>query len=92
MNALFSDSIHDFLVIFIDDRLTYSDTWKVTLVTTTSWESTWKRTTLYVGKSKYNLATWKVEFLGAQAGADGIRTSEDRRKVVQHFNVFTLIM
>lgn len=83
MNSIFYDTIDDFMVVYLDDILIYSNSREDHLKHLRIVLQRLKDNSLYVEKSKYESMTDKTEFLGLQVGKKGIRVSDERKRVVQ---------
>lgn len=79
-NSIFYNVIDDFSVIYLNNILIYSN-WKeehkchLRIVL-----QRLKDSSLYVGRDKYELITTESEFLGLQAGKNGISVGDKRKK------------
>lgn len=83
MNSIFRDCIDDFIVIYLDDILIFSESREehlhhLRIVLPRLWDHQ-----LYVGKTKYELMTRETEFLGLIVGRTGVRIGDDRKKLIQ---------
>lgn len=82
MNSFFYDNIDEFLVIYLDDILIYSNTRvdhsrHLRIVLQRS-----KKDRLYTGKIKYELMITETEFLVLQLGKEEIVVEEERKRTV----------
>lgn len=87
MNSIFGDCIDDFIVIYLDDILIFSDTREDHLKHLRIVLTRLKEHQLYVGKNKYEMMKTETEFLGLIVGRDGVKIGDDRKRVVKEWPV-----
>lgn len=83
MNEIFYDHIGNFIVIYLDDILIYSDNREDHFKHLRIVLERLKENQLYVGKSKCEIMTEETEFLGLKVGKDGIKIGKERKKLVR---------
>lgn len=88
MNSIFRDCIDEFVVIYLDDILIFSDSREehldhLHLLLTTSETSRPREHKLYVGQKKCELMKEETEFLGLVVGRRGIKIREERKKLIK---------
>lgn len=87
MNGIFRDCIDDFIVIYLDDILIFSESREEHLHHLRIVLSRLRDHQLYVGKTKYELMTQETEFLGLIVGRTGVRIGDDRKKLIQEWPI-----
>lgn len=87
MNSIFRDCIDDFIVVYLDDILIFSETKDEHLKHLRIVLSRLREQELYVGNNKFELMKSGTEFLGLMAGKDGIRVGEDRKKLIKDWPI-----
>lgn len=87
MNSIFRDCIDDFVVIYLDDILVFSDTREDHLRHLRIVLTRLKDNELYVGKNKCELMRSETEFLGLIVRRNGVRVGDDRRKLIRDWPI-----
>lgn len=82
MNSIFNDIIDDFVVVYLNHLLVFSDSHENHLNHLQIVLSRLMNNELYVEKSKCEIFTLQTEFLGLQFGIDGISVGKDRKTIV----------
>lgn len=77
MNSIFRDIIDNFLVVYLDDLLIYSNSREEHIRHLCTVLQRLKDNSLYMGKSKYKLMTKGMEFLGLIVREQGIRERDE---------------
>lgn len=85
MNSIFYDFIDDFVVIYLDDILIFSNSKQEHLQHLRSVLQRLQDHELYVGTQKVDLMIQETEFLGLQLGQNGVEVGQDRRKDVENW-------
>lgn len=83
MNAIFRDCIDEFVVIYLDDILIFSDKRDEHLKHLRIVLTRLKEHELYVGQKKVELMKTETEFLGLIVGQSGVRIGNDRKSLVR---------
>lgn len=91
MNAIFRAHIDEFIVIYLDDILVFSDSKEEYLRHLRIVLSRLQENELYVGKNKYTLGKTETEFLGLIVGRDGMKIGEGRKRLIKDWPVPTSI-
>lgn len=87
LNSIFRDYIDEFLVVYLDDILIFSDT-KVDHIRHLRIVLTRLREhELYLGSNKYELLREETEFLGLIVGRNGIKMGEDRKRLIREWPI-----
>lgn len=87
MNSIFGDCIDEFMVIYIDDILIYSDSYQDHLRHLETVLQKLANNELYVGSDKFEIMTDNTEFLGLQIGGQGVSVGDDRKKIIRDWPV-----
>lgn len=85
MNSIFRDCIDDFLVIYLDDILIFSNNREDHLEHLKLVLSRLRDHQLYVGNDKFELMTTETEFLGLTIGIGGVKIGEERKKLIREW-------
>lgn len=85
MNLIFGDTIDDFLVVYLDELLVYSDSHGKHVNRLEVLLSNLASNDLYVRKSKCEIMTTQTEFIGLHPGTEGIYIEEKRNRVVKEW-------
>lgn len=91
MISNFRDCIDDFVVIYMDDILVFSENREDHLKHLRMVLSRLRDHELYVGNKKCELMRSETEFLGLIVGRDGIRIGDDRKKLIKDWHRPTTI-
>lgn len=83
MNSIFRDCIDDFVAVFLDDILIFSNVKEEHLRHLRIVLSSVQENDLYVWKSKYELLTKETEFIGLMIGSTGVKIREERKKLIK---------
>lgn len=88
MNSiLFRDCIDEFIVVYLDDILIFSESREDHIKHLRITLSRLKDHQLYVGRTKYELMTEETEFLGLIVGREGVRIGDDRKRLVKEWHI-----
>lgn len=87
MNSIFRDCIDDFVVVYLDDILIFSESREEHLNHLRIVLSRLRDHELYVGEKKFELMKTETEFLGLIVGRDGIKIGEERKRLIQEWPV-----
>lgn len=87
MNSIFRDCIDDFIVVYMDDILIFSESRDDHLKHLRIVLSRLRDHQLYVGRQKYELMTEETEFLGLIVGREGVRIGDDRKQLVKDWPI-----
>lgn len=83
MNSIFGDCIEDFIVIYLDDILIFSESREDHLRHLRLVLSRLKEHQLYIGKKKFELMLEETEFLGLIVGESGVKIGDDRSALIR---------
>lgn len=83
MNAIFRDCIDEFVVIYLDDILVFSDSREEHLNHLRIVLTRLRDNQLYIGNKKYELMQEETEFVGLVVGKSGIKVGEDRKALIK---------
>lgn len=82
MKAIFRDCIDDFIVIYLDKILIYSDNREDHLKHPRLVLSRPQENELYVGKNTNELIQTETDFSGLRVGHNGVRIGDERKKMI----------
>ena len=85
MNSVFHDCIDNFLVVYLDDLLIFSDTLEDHMMHLEAVLSRLQEHKLYASAKKFSFLQTEVEFLGLIVGRDGVHVGKDRVEAIEQW-------
>ncbi len=89
MNYILHDYLNDFVVVYLDDILVCSDTFKEHLNHLRKVFIKLRETNLIIKLKKYKFGQRKIKFLGYTIGIDGLRTNPENINKIINYSVPT---
>lgn len=83
INSIFRDCIDEFVVVYLDDILIFSDSKEEHMKHLRIVSTRLRDNELYVGNKKFDLLQKETEFLGLKVGTNRIKIGDDRKKRIQ---------
>lgn len=85
MNSIFRDCIDEFIVLYLDDILSFSDNRLDRLKHLRLVLTRLRENEIYVGKTKFEFMQEETEFLGSIVGRTGVKIGEERKRLIREW-------
>jgi hypothetical protein len=84
MNEVFHDCLDKFVIIYLDDILIFSNSWKVHLQHLEHFLHTLKKNSLYANLSKCSFGQTSISYLGYIIDARGVQVDPTKVEVLRN--------